>query len=168
MRLLFSLLLAGSLGLAATACGSTAPAAAASAVSTPASAPLADTLLWVTDLGEAKRLARRGDKRILAVFAGSDWCRPCKQFRAAVLDDAGFRESARGEVVVLYLDFPSKRRNQLPPDRKAHNDALAERLNPEGLFPRALLLDADGEQIREVPYKGETPGDYLALLALDR
>ena len=102
----------------------------------------ADTVVTVTTLEAAKAVAQAGGKQILMVFAGSDWCAPCKQFKRSVLDEAVFSEGQKDGVVVLYLDFPSKKRNQLPADQKAYNADMAERYNSEGIFPRIYLLDA--------------------------
>lgn len=114
-----------------------------------------DTLLTFTDMAEARAVADETGRDILLVFAGSDWCRPCKQFRISVLEDAGFRQNLREELVVLYLDFPSKRRNQLPEEVQAHHNRYAERYNAEGVFPRLYLLDAEEAVLAELKFAGE-------------
>ena len=123
-----------------------------------------DSLLFVSDMEEAKALAEARDQDILLVFAGSDWCRPCKQFKLSVLDDSSFRQNFKDELLVLYLDFPSKRRNQLSEPQQAHNNRYAEQYNPEGLFPRLFLLDAGQETLGELKYAGEDAESFEAQL----
>ena len=110
----------------------------------------------VHTLEEATAIAAAGDKHILMVFAGSDWCAPCKRFKRSVLEEAGFSKAQKDRFVVLYLDFPSKKRNQLPAEQKAYNDGLAEKYNKEGQFPRIYLLDAKGALVKEMKYTGQT------------
>ena len=149
------------------ACGSTAGTTrtASAAVAPGETVAAVDTLYTTTSLKEAKRYAKQHDARILMVFAGSDWCRPCKQFKAGVLDDASFRESVKEDIVVLYLDFPSKRRNQLPPKQKAANEALAEQYNPQGIFPRIVLIDAAEHVLGELKYTGEEAAAFETQLS---
>ncbi len=155
--------------LTASLCTSCAKAQVAAtpqlAVATPAQL---DTLLFFSDFEQAKAAAEVQEADILMVFAGSDWCRPCKQFRQSVLDDVGFRESVKGDVVVLYLDFPSKRRNQLPEAQTAHNAALAERYNPSGIFPKVLVLDANEKLVGDLEYRGQTAEEFRDLLRASR
>ena len=124
----------------------------------------ADTVVTVTQLEEAKALADSTDAAILAVFAGSDWCRPCKMFKRGVLEDDAFRRGAAGEVVVLYLDFPAKRRNALPAAQTAHNEALAERYNPTGSFPKLVLLDPAEAKLAELEFAGQDAEAFVAEL----
>ncbi len=135
---------------------SSAPAKTQSFLAGPVAWETSDTVLVVHTLEDAKAMAAAGDKRILMVFAGSDWCAPCKQFKRSVLDEAGFSEAQKDEFVVLYLDFPSKKRNQLPDAQKAYNAGLAEKYNKEGQFPRIFLLDAKGATVKEMKYTGQT------------
>ena len=137
----------------------------ASPVLPPTAYTTTDTVVTVHDLDEAKAIASATDRRILMVFAGSDWCAPCKMFKRSILDDEGFKADGRDDFVVLYLDFPSKKRNQLPAAQKAHNDALAEEYNPQGVFPRLYLLDARGETIREVKFAGQDAESFLTELS---
>ncbi len=127
-----------------------------------------DTVLVVHTLEDARAIAEAGDKGILMVFAGSDWCAPCKQFKRSVLDEAGFAEAQKENYVVLYLDFPSKKRNQLPDDQKEYNAGLAEKYNKEGQFPRIYLLNAQGTAVKELKYTGQTVDLFVRELAAAR
>ena len=121
----------------------------------------ADTVRTVHRIEQATAIADSVGAEILTVFAGSDWCRPCKMFKRGVLDDPAFDREAAGEVVVLYLDFPAKRRNALPPEQTAHNEALAERFNPTGSFPKLLLLDPGERVVAELEYSGQDAARFL-------
>lgn len=121
-------------------------------------------LSWVTDFGEAKALAAERDAAVLMVFAGSDWCRPCIQLKQNVLDQAAFAEAMRDELVVLYLDFPAKKKNQLTEVQVRHHEALAERYNRLGAFPKLVLLNADEEVLAEPDYKGQNVEAFIDLL----
>lgn len=128
----------------------------------------ADSVLTVVSLEEAQDIARSAGKHILMVFAGSDWCKPCKVFKQTVLDEGAFREGGKDDYVVVYLDFPSKKRNRLPAEQRAYNDAVAERYNPQGVFPRIYLLDANGETVREMKFAGQTAEAFVSELAAAR
>ncbi len=104
-------------------------------------------------LDESLALAKAGEKNVLMIFSGSDWCKPCMQLRQSVLQDDDFLQFSQQHLVLLELDFPYRKKNQLPPAQQAHNDALAEKYNREGVFPKMLLLNADQEIIGTVPYR---------------
>ena len=121
-------------------------------------------LRWLTDFEGAKAVAAERDASILLVFAGSDWCRPCIQLKQNVLDHPAFAEAVSDELVVLYLDFPAKKKNQLDEATVRHHEALAERYNRLGAFPKLVLINADEELLAEPEYKGEDVEGFLDLL----
>ena len=124
--------------------------------------PLLDTLSWTTDLESAKKLATTNNLPILMVFSGSDWCRPCQAFKKEVLENETFRATAKNQVVVLYLDFPAKKRNQLSKEQTAENAKLAERYNKNGSFPTVLLLPSNGNTAPcELKYEGDGADAWL-------
>ena len=158
---------------ATVASAAAAPVAPAAATTLPYSTSPdtwtdSDSVLTVTNLEEAQAIASATDKAILMVFAGSDWCAPCKVFKRSVLDEAAFLQGGKDDYVVVYLDFPSKKRNQLPAEQKAYNDALAERYNKQGVFPRIYLLDAAGETVQEMKFAGQTAEVFVGELAAAR
>ena len=161
---------------AATTASTSAPSAGGAAAAAPTPRParadvaalaLADTVVTVHTLEDAVALSA-GEKDILLVFAGSDWCSPCKVFKRSVLSEAAFLSGGKDDYVVVYLDFPSKKRNQLPPEQKAYNEAKAEVFNPQGVFPRIILLDPAGEVVSEVKFAGQTAEVFLGELAAAR
>lgn len=123
-----------------------------------------DSLVFVTNFDVAKEQAQAMNGQILMVFAGSDWCRPCKQFKASILQDKTFNDSLKDKLIVLYLDFPSKRANKLPAEEAALNDALAAKFNPMGVFPHIILMDSAGEPIEILEFKGQGSTDFIATI----
>lgn len=116
---------------------------------------------WQTSFEDAKQVAAEQDKKILMVFAGSDWCAPCIKLKKKILVTEEFQEFEKEHVVVLYLDFPKRKKNRLSKEMTGQNDSLAERYNRSGLFPNVLLLDGAGEVIKNVKYKGQSPHEFI-------
>lgn len=119
---------------------------------------------WFTDMPAAQAFAQAHEAPILVVFAGSDWCRPCIQFKQDILLAAAFDVYAQTNLVVLYLDFPARRQNQLAPMQKAHNEALAERYNPTGAFPGLVVIDYAGQVLGTPEFKNQSADAFVALL----
>jgi len=125
-----------------------------------------DSLVWTTDLDEAEKIAAANDLRVLMVFSGSDWCRPCQAFKKEVLLNESFRTAAKDKVVVLYLDFPAKKRNMLPEKQSAKNADLAEKYNQNGTFPTVLLM-SETEDLApcKLNYKSEGAEEWIAKIS---
>lgn len=102
---------------------------------------------------DATAVAQTENKNVLLVFTGSDWCKPCILLKRDILHSPAFVEFAEESLVLVNLDFPYQRKNKLPKEQEAYNASMADRFNPEGKFPRAILLDPQGEIIREIEYK---------------
>lgn len=49
----------------------------------------------------------------------------------------------------------------LPQNTVQQNEALAERFNPQGTFPKILLLDADLQPLGELPYDGQDVPTFI-------
>ncbi len=113
---------------------------------------LASTLLsapqWQLNFDQAKTEAKANHKHILLNFSGSDWCGPCIKLKKEVLDSEGFLQYADTRLVLVRADFPRAAKNQLSKAQTTHNESLAERYNPDGLFPLTVLLDADGKVLK--------------------
>ena len=119
---------------------------------------------WVKNMEEAQSLATEKAQNILVVFAGSDWCRPCIKFKKDILENAVFDDYAKDNLVVLYLDFPARKKNRLPKAQRQHNEQLAEQYNPKGFFPHLVLLDANGQKISEPKFTEQTADDFVAQI----
>lgn len=114
------------------------------------------------NMDKSKELAQEEDKNILMIFCGSDWCKPCIQLRTEILTNPAFQEYSEDKLVLLELDFPYKKKNQLPDEQKAHNAQLADRFNKDGVFPKVILLAADERVIGEIDYqKSMTPDQFI-------
>ena len=123
-----------------------------------------DQKAWFTDQDEAMAYATEHDDSIMMVFAGSDWCRPCKKFKKDILESPDFEALAADDITILYLDFPSKKKNKLSKEATAHNEALAEQYNPSGAFPKIVLLDKNMSKIKDLNYEGQSCTEFIALL----
>ena len=120
---------------------------------------------WLLNIEEAKSTAAERGVPILMVFSGSDWCRPCIQMKQEVWDSPAFQEYAREALVLLQLDFPARKKNQLSPEQTAHNEAMAEQYNSKGEFPTAVLIDAEGKEIAHFGYNSSLSAqDYVEYL----
>jgi thioredoxin-related protein len=104
---------------------------------------------WLTDFDTAKQSAARDHKYILLNFSGSDWCGPCIKMKQEVFESEKFSEIADKNLVLVRADFPRAKKNKLAAEQTKHNEALAEKYNPSGLFPYTVLLDANGKVLKE-------------------
>jgi thioredoxin-related protein len=118
--------------------------------------------LTFQDLSEVKNYSSNNEMNILMVFAGSDWCRPCIQFKKEVLESLEFQDFANENLVILYLDFPSKKKNKLSEEQTAHNESLAEKYNTGGAFPKILIFDSDEHLLGEIEYTNQRPNDFIS------
>lgn len=96
------------------------------------------------------------------VFSGSDWCKPCIRLKQEVFETDDFKVYANQHLSLLQIDFPRKRKHQVDEKVRAYRNTLAEKYNPNGLFPRVLLLDSTGKVKKEIAYKG---GGLVSFLA---
>jgi len=114
---------------------------------------------WLTDLPKAQAQAKAENKIVLIDFTGSDWCGWCIKFKKDVLDTPEFKEYAAKNVVLVELDFPSKKEQSA--ELKKANKALQDKYKVEG-FPTFVVLDKDGKEIgRQV---GDSKGGPKAFI----
>ena len=119
---------------------------------------------YFTDSEKAMEYAETNNAEILMIFGGSDWCRPCIQFKKEILETNDFQASTNGKVAILYLDFPSKKKNKLSKEATQHNEALAAKYNTSGSFPKIILMDKAMNKIKEISYEGQSSTDFITLL----
>ena len=119
---------------------------------------------WQPDFTQAQEQARQEQKPILLVFAGSDWCGPCKKLDRDIWQSETFKAYAAQYYVLYKADFPRKKKNQLSLEVATANAALAERYNPKGHFPLVVLLNEKSKVYAKVGYQKGSPQDYLDLL----
>jgi thioredoxin-related protein len=104
---------------------------------------------WLTNFDQAKTEATQSKKYIILYFSGSDWCAPCIRLKTEIFESAAFTEFAEDNLVLANADFPRLKKNQLDKTQIKHNEALADKYNPEGKFPLTILLDASGRSMKQ-------------------
>jgi thiamine biosynthesis lipoprotein len=94
------------------------------------------------------------------VFSGSDWCKNCIVFRKKVLASPTFQAFARENLEIITADFPQ--RIQLSKDLVAKNEALAEKYNPKGEFPKLILVSDNDSDFKVINYTNQTPEEFIS------
>ena len=69
---------------------------------------------WLTDLSAAQAQAKATNRPIVAVFSGSDWCKPCMMYEQEVFAQPAFAQYAQTRLVLAHFDFPRLKKNLLP------------------------------------------------------
>ena len=116
----------------------------------------------LTDPAEAFRQSQATGQPVLLVFSGSDWCAPCIQLDRQVLADSAFLRYAKTRVVLLEADFPQ--RKKLSPALVAAYEALAEAYNPEGSFPKLVVISHDRKRVIALLALRQTTATLIAQL----
>lgn len=116
---------------------------------------------WMADLEESKKLAVVGNKKIILVFQGSDWCAPCINLDKKIWNSEEFKEYAKNNYVMLRADFPRKKKNALSEIQQKKNNGLAELYNKNGYFPFVVILDKSGKKLGEMGYLKISPNEYI-------
>lgn len=117
---------------------------------------------WQTDFTTAKELAETKNLPIILVFQGSDWCAPCIKLDRAVWSTQEFKDYAKEHYVMLQADFPRRKKNALSEEQLNKNKTLAERYNPQGIFPFVVVMNANGKVFGETSYKKLSPKEYIS------
>lgn len=119
---------------------------------------------WKVKYDAAAAQAKAEHKPILMVFAGSDWCKPCIMLRKEVWESQEFKQYAKDNLVLLELDFPRMKKNQLSEELTKQNEELAAKYDKEGMFPLVVLTDESGNVIAKTGYKAGGPEKYVEHL----
>jgi len=122
---------------------------------------------WVSSLPVALAQAKASRKPVLAVFSGSDWCKPCMMLKQEVFDQPEFAQYAKDKFVLARFDFPRNKKNRLDPAQTKLNEDAAAQLNKAGEFPAVVLLSPEGKLLARTGYRpgGATAYDtYLEQL----
>ncbi len=106
------------------------------------------TVNWESNLTLAKQKAVAEHKYILLNFSGSDWCGPCIRMHKEIFDTPDFETFAQQQLIPIRADFPRQKKNQLSKLAQENNNSLAEKYNPNGIFPLTALLNSNGEIIK--------------------
>ncbi len=119
---------------------------------------------WVADLGAAQAQAKATNRPILAVFSGSDWCKPCIMYEQEVFAKPEFAAYAKDKLILAHFDFPRQKRNQPTAAQLKLNEAAAAQLNHEGDFPLAVLISPEGKVLAKTGYIAGGPAAFEAYL----
>lgn len=119
---------------------------------------------WKYNFEEAKKIASEENKNIIMIFSGSDWCAPCMRLEKNIWQSEEFIKEAAEKWVLLKLNFPRKKANQLSPEQTNHNRALAEKFNREGSFPLVVVMSPSGKVLGKFGFKNISPTEYIAML----
>ncbi|MCF8362762.1 MAG: thioredoxin family protein [Prolixibacteraceae bacterium] len=117
---------------------------------------------WMGKYSEAERVAREEDKPLLLFFSGSDWCKPCIKLKKYIVDTKQFQELASNKFVLYNADFPINKKQEK--EIKEQNEALAEKYNKEGLFPKIVIVSTGGDVLAEIGYIDCTPDEYFGMI----
>lgn len=102
---------------------------------------------WHTDFETAKAAAAKENKRILALFTGTDWCGPCQAFQAEVAYNADFLEIFSSSFVFLKVNWL---RNTPQPKAQAEQVAALRQRYGIATYPSLLVLAPDGTRLARV------------------
>lgn len=118
-------------------------------------------LLWfiILQLTFLLGFASENSKPTLLIFSGSDWCIPCINFERDVLSKPDFITYGDKNLTIIRADFPQ--RKKLDKELVAENEKLADRYNPNGVFPLALLLDENGKIISHIKTNISSPEELI-------
>lgn len=117
---------------------------------------------WTTDLPAAKSQAKKEAKLVMIDFTGSDWCGWCKKLNAEVFSTKEFADYAAKNLVLVELDFPSKKPQSA--ELKRANKALKDEYKVRG-YPTIIALNGDGKEVwRQPGYMKGGPSAFIAKL----
>ncbi|CAM3853072.1 MULTISPECIES: thioredoxin family protein [Flavobacterium] len=119
---------------------------------------------WKYDFEQAKKVAVAEGKDILMVFSGSDWCAPCIRLDKNIWQSEAFIKESSEKWILVKVNFPRKKSNQLSDNQTAHNRALAEKYNNEGSFPLVVLLNSEGTIFGKMGFKNVSPDEYIKMI----
>lgn len=154
----------------ALATGPNAPQPVSPAVSAPQKVVAATSMAtegmdgWLSDLGAAQAQAKATNRPIVAVFSGSDWCKPCIMYEQEVFAKPEFAEYAKNRLVLAHFDFPRLKKNQPSAAQLKLNEVAAEQLNREGDYPLAVIIAPDGKVLAKTGYIAGGPAAFEAYL----
>jgi uncharacterized protein YyaL (SSP411 family) len=120
--------------------------------------------VWTTSLPAALQQAQATGRPVLAVFSGSDWCKPCMMLKQEVFDQPEFVQFAQDKLVLARFDFPRNKKNKLPADQARLSEQAAAQLNKGGEFPLVLVLAPDGKILARSGYRVGGAAAYTAYL----
>ena len=104
------------------------------------------TEAWFVNWHRAAPLAARRGKPLFVLKAGSDWCPWSAKLYDNVLGKPEFVEFAAQNLVLVYVDNPSKK-NSLCEAQQRHNQRIVQLLRIGGDIPSATVVTAAGRKL---------------------
>lgn len=118
--------------------------------------------IWLGNFNKAKIDATKEHRLILINFSGSDWCGPCIKLKKEIFESSAFENYAANNLVLVRADFPREKKNKLDEEQVKRNEILADKYNPEGTFPKTLLVDEQGKILKEWDgFPNESPEKFI-------
>ena len=114
---------------------------------------------WEINYETAKSKALDTDKVLMVFFSGSDWCKPCIKLKKEILTTDEFTAFADANLVVYNADFPY--RSKQDKALVTTNEALAEKYNPKGTFPKIVFIK-NGKVVYSCGYKKASVATYIS------
>ncbi len=102
--------------------------------------------------------SKKENKSIFMVFSGSDWCANCIRFDKQIMQDTAFKNFLNNNLLFLNVDFPQRIKQSFP--LKKQNEVLAEKYNPDGIFPTLILLSSD-KKATTILYQQESVPQFI-------
>jgi thioredoxin-related protein len=102
---------------------------------------------WLTDIKQAKKIAKKEHKPIVMLFTGSDWCPPCRAMHRDLFINEEFVKLSK-KVVLVYVDFP--RRTPMSAEQRQKNNELKMKYRSRGGVPAMVAITSDGKIIKEI------------------
>lgn len=116
---------------------------------------------WKENYQEAFALAKEGQKALLLVFVGSDWCPWSEKLQEEVLVNETFLKELSNDVVFVWVDFPEKL--EQPEDKKSENLRLKNKFAVHE-FPSLVLMDLSEQEITKLGYLPMPPQEFSVYL----
>ena len=104
---------------------------------------------WLIDYSKAIAIAKQENRPMLLNFTGSDWCGWCIKLKDEVFDTDQFKKYASENIVLVELDFPTRKRQSTT--TKAQNKKLAQKYSIRG-YPTIIIVDASGNKLGQLGY----------------
>jgi len=125
-------------------------------------------LRWENDIDQAKELANNESRVILLFFQIPDRKTSHYDVEKNVFNTDEFISCAGKNLVMLRVNFPLKKKNALSEERQKRNNLLADRYNPQGIFPYAVILDKEGVVLGETLYLQTSANEFIKRLDIYR